>query len=546
MNEIKRLIIPIIFLVLVLLIVNLNFDKNKIDNEYSTLVIFGDNITKSNSKYEYKPFVKDGGVYVAVETIKNTIDSDIYYDKVATKVIITTPTDVVKLKIDESKISRNFEYSDISTPALIVNGNPYIDLNLVSDIYNIKIDYDEKNNTIVIDKLENDIAKVKYARVKVYGDIKTDSKILGTLNKDDNVIVYTNSLNHNRWYKIKTQDNVIGFISKNNIEGIQETSDENSINNQNENKNNKITMFWQQGNDLDVLGKSKIDGVTVVSPSWYELKTSSGEITSKYSSSYYNMAKEYGYEIWPMINNGFGSGTGFSTTTTSMLNSEYNRENFIKNLVKTLKEDKVSGINFDFESMKEEDKDLYSQLIKELAPFLKKENIKLSADIYFVNYIDRKAVGKVVDYLVLMGYDQRGDWSSEAGSIAEVSWVENNIDSLINHSKVPASKIILGVPFYTRLWTEKNGTLSTKIYNMKQCKTFILNNELTPIWDEDAGQNYAETTVGSTKYKLWLEDELSIKRRVETVNKYSLAGVSGWKKGLETENVWKIIKENMK
>lgn len=546
MKEIKRLIIPIIFLVLVLLIVSLNFDKNKIDNEYSTLVIFGDNITKSNSKYEYKPFVKDGGVYVAVETIKNTIDSDIYYDKVATKVIITTPTDVVKLKIDESKISRNFEYSDISTPALIVNENPYIDLNLVSDIYNIKIDYDEKNNTIVIDKLENDIAKVKYARVKVYGDIKTNSNILDTLNKDDNVIVYTSSLNHNRWYKIKTQDNVIGFISKNNIEEIQEKSNENNINNEKENKNNKITMFWQQGNDLEVLGKSKIDGVNVVSPSWYELKTSSGEISSKYSSSYYNRAKEYGYEIWPMINNGFGSGTGFSTTTTSMLNSEYNRENFIKNLVKILKEDKVSGINFDFESMKEEDRDLYSQLIKELAPFLKKENIKLSADIYFVNYIDRKAVGKAVDYLVLMGYDQRGDWSSEAGSIAEISWVENNIDSLINHSKVPASKIILGVPFYTRLWTEKNGKLSTKIYNMKQCSTFISNNELTPVWDEDAGQNYAETTVGSIKYKLWLEDELSIKRRVETVNKYSLAGVSGWKKGLETENVWKIIKENMK
>lgn len=544
MNEIKRLIIPIVLIILVLLIININFNKNKTDNEYSTLVIFGDNITKSNSKYEYKPFVKDGGVYIAVETIKNTIDSDIYYDKVATKVIITTSTDVVKLKIDEFKISKNFEYSDISTPALMVNGNPYIDINLVSDIYNIKIDYDQKNNTIVIDKLDNDKAKVKYSRVKVYSNIKTNSGVLSTLNKNDEIIVYKNSLNHNRWYKIKTQDNVIGFIPKNSIQEINESFNENIEND--ENKNEKIIMFWQQGNDINVLGKQKIEGVNVVSPSWYELETSSGEIISKYSSNYYNKAKEYGYVIWPIINNGFGSGTGYSSTTTSMLNSEYNRENFIKNLVKTLKEDKVEGINFDFESMKEEDKQFYTQLIRELSPFLKKENIKLSVDIYFVNYIDRKAIGKAVDYLILMGYDHRGNWSSEAGSIAEVSWVEKNIQSLINDSKVPANKIILGVPFYTRLWTEKNGTVSSKIYNMDQCQSFLSNNNLIPVWDEDAGQNYVEITVGSVKYKLWLEDEVSIKRRVETVNKYSLAGISGWKKGLETDNIWNVIKENMK
>ncbi len=545
MKEIKRLIIPFLCIIIVLLVMSINYVSKKLNLEYSTLVIFGDNITSSDSKYEYKPFVKNGGIYIAVETIKSAIDSSIYYDKISTKVIVTTNNDVVKLKIDESKISKNFEYFDISTPALIVNGNPYIDINLLKDIYNIDINYDEENNTIIIDKLENNKAKVKYSRVNVYDDISTKSNIITTLNKDDEVIVYTDSLKHNRWYKIKTSTNNIGYISKNSIGDIQTISQNDGTDDESNNK--KIIMFWQQGNDLDVLGSEKLDGVNVVSPSWYELKNSSGEISSKFNSSYYNKAKEYGYEIWPIIDNGFGSGTGYSTNTTSMLNSEYNRENFIKNLIKTLKEDNVTGINFDFESMKEEDRDLYTQLIKELAPFLRKENIKLSVDIYFVKYLDRKELGKVADYLVIMGYDQRGDWSSEAGSIAEISWVEQkNVESLINDSKVSTNKIILGIPFYTLLWTEKNGSLSSKVYSMNQCQKFIQDNNLVPVWDEDAGQNYVEYTVGATKYKLWLEDEASVKRRVETVNKYRLAGISGWKKGLETDNVWKVISENIK
>ncbi len=548
-KELKRYILIAIFVAINMVIFfNVNYAINLKSYSNSNLVIYGENI-----KTDYAPFVENGGIYISVDTISKLVDEDIFYDKVATKVIITTDLDVIKLKVDENKISKNMEYSDISTPAKLINGQPYIDINLVKDIYDIKIEYNEKTNTISLDKKDTTDINLKYNKVFVYSNLNTNSNVLQILNKSNTVTVYTESLKHARWYKVKTDSGVVGYISKNNI-------DANLINQMNTEENktgadktalntaSKFSMFWQYGSNTDVLGTTKLDGVGIVSPTWYELKNLNGQISSKYSREYYNQAKNLGYKVWPIITNGIDSANYSASDTSAMVNSEYNREQFIKNLLQICKTDGIDGINVDFEAMKEEDKYLYTQLIKELTPIFRRANITVSVDMYFVSYIDRAGVGKAADYVVLMGYDQRGAWSTEPGSISEVSWVEGNVNSLIKDSKISSNKIILGVPFYTRLWTVKNGEEkpTTKVYTMQDCATFVKENNLTPVWDEDAGQNYVQITKGDVTYKLWIEDENSIKKRVETVNKYNLAGITGWRKGFETSNIWSVIKENLK
>lgn len=543
-NELKRIILVIVLIIAALLLF-INIDKNiaLLNNENSNLVVFGDNIDPVN-----KPFVQNSAIYISTDTIGKLIDENIFYDKIATKVIITTDTEVIKLKIDENKMSKNMEYIDISNPAKIVSGQPYIDINLLKDIYNIKVEYNESTNTISIDKKDTSDLEVKYNKVNVYSDLSTKSDILQVIGKKNTVTVYTESLKHNRWYKVKTDSGIIGYISKNNVNVINNEETEVSLDdNQNIENSEKLVMFWQFGSDLDVLESKKIEGVNVVSPTWYELKNSNGEISSKYSQAYYNAAKSMGYEIWPIITNGIDSASYTANDTSVMLKSEYNREQFIKNLLKIAKENKLDGINIDFESMKTEDRDLYTELIRELVPIFRNNNIKVSVDMYFVAYIDRKGVGKAADYVVLMGYDQRGAWSNEVGSIAEVSWVEGNINSLINDSDISSEKIILGIPFYTRLWTIKNGEEkpTTKVYTMKNCQDFLKKYNITTVYDEDAGQNYAEYKEGSLTHKLWIEDKDSVKRRAEIVNKYNLAGITGWRKGFETDDIWQVIKETL-
>ncbi len=541
----KNIILKIITILIFILVISMIFFQvGKLDSinkvKYSNLVVFGDDIAT-----DYTPFVENGGVYISVDTISKVLDEYIYYDKVATKVIITTYDEVVKMKIDDYKISNNLEVTDISTPAKLIDLQPYVDINLLKDVYDIKVSYNEETSTIVIDKKDEEDYIVKYDRVKVYSGISTSSEVLTTLSKGDNIYVYIDSLKHNRWYKIKTESGVVGYVAKNTVDFVV---DETSENNEDKGaiRNDKIVMFWQYGSNLETLG-GKQEGVNVVSPTWYELKNSNGDITSDFSSKYYSKAKENGYKIWPIITNGIDSVNYSYDDTSNLLNSEKNRENFIKNLLKICQNDNLDGINMDFESMKVDDRDLYSQLIKEMAPILRKHGITLSVDMYFVSYIDRKVVGKFSDYVILMGYDQRGSWSSEAGSISECKWVEKNVESLINDSKIDASKIILGVPFYTRLWTENssNGNLSTKIYSMKNCTEFLQKYNLQASYDEMSGQNYAEYKSGNLTYRLWIEDDSSMKNRVDIIKKYNLAGISAWRRGLENNSIWNVICENL-
>lgn len=541
-DEIKRILHVVVMLGIIFAIFFCtNINGTSTNKDEADLVIYGENLDAT-----YKPFVDNDGIYVSINTISKTIDEDIFYDKVATKVIITTPTEVIKLKVDENKMSRNLEFYDIQYPAKIVNGAVYIPINLFTDIYNINVEYNEQTNTIVIDKKTAEDILLKNNRVRIYEDINTNSKVLQLLNKNNTVTVYKDALEHSRWYKVKSETGVVGYISKNNVD-LNLTLSQEEQPAPNTESNEKLTMFWQYGSKLETLGTDKIDGVDVVMPTWYELKNAKGEINSEFSYDYYTKAKQYGYKIWPIITNGIDDADFSADTTSTIMNSEYLREQLIKNILNIVKTNNLDGINLDFEAMKSEDRDLYTQFVRELAPLMKKQGATLSVDMYFVNYIDRSRVGKAADFVMLMGYDHRGAWSSEAGSIAEVSWVESNINSLINDSKIPSEKIILGIPFYTRLWTIKDNDAkpTTTVYDMYDCQDFIKENNIEVIWDESAGQNYAECKKGSITYKLWIEDESSVKKRVETVNKYNLAGITGWRKGLETSNVWEVIKNNL-
>lgn len=539
---IGRIMCAIIFLAFSIIILN-NSMIISVSNdltEKGSLVIFGDNI-----KTEKTPFVENGGIYLPFDTISKVIDENIFYDKVATKVIVTTDKNVIKLKLDDTTMTNNLKESQIPTPVKLKDGSIFVDINLLKDIYNIDVEYNEKTNTITIDKKNNCQNGLKYNKIGVYADITTKSKVLDYVGRDSKIVVYSENLKHNRWEKIKTEDGVVGYIPKNSVVYSNDLSKENTEESTTTN-GQKYIMFWQYGSKLDELGK-KESGVNVVMPTWYELANSYGDISSKSDTEYFNKAKENGYEVWPVVTNGIDSANYSSNDTSALVNSESSREKFITNLLKKCKEDNVQGVNVDFESMKSDDRLLFTQLIKEMSPIFRENNIKVSVDLYFVEYIDRKGIGAASDYVILMGYDQRGNWSSVAGSIAEISWVEKNIQSLINDSNISEEKIILGIPFYSRLWIEKKGEDKpiTKAYTMQDCQDYMYFYNLTPTYDSNSGQNYIEHIRGNTTYKLWMEDETSIKNRVELVKKYNLAGISAWRRGFETENIWELISHSL-
>ena len=200
------------------------------------------------------------------------------------------------------------------------------------------------------------------------------------------------------------------------------------------------------------------------------------------------------------------------------------------------------------------DKDSLSRFIIELKPRLEQIDAKLSVDVtepdgsdnWSLCY-DRNIIGDVADYIVFMAYDQTAKSSKKPGSVAAYNWVEKNLKKFIDNEEVDPGKIILGVPFYTRLWKVNKEGISESASNipMKDQQKYI-DKATNKKWLNDEKQNYIEYSDNSGYiYKMWIEDEDSIEQKLNLIQEYKLAGVAFWQKGNEIDSIWSIIKQKL-
>ena len=310
----------------------------------------------------------------------------------------------------------------------------------------------------------------------------------------------------------------------------------------------KINLAWQylSQSTPDMSNVSKLAGLNVVSPTWFSLSSGSGDIDSIADVRYSNWAHKNDYQVWALVTNDFNK-----DMTSEMLANPASREIAENTLIQYAKDYKLDGINLDFENMYIKDKDLFTQFVKELYQKTKLMGITLSVDVTVIaknsnwsESYDRKALAKVSDYIALMAYDQYWAGSPVSGSVSQLKWVEDNLKPVL--LEVPKEKLLLGMPFYTRVWKEEYNAnnklvVTSKAVSMEYAEQLVAENNAAKTWDAVSGQYYATYQKDRATYKLWLEDENSIKLRVELANKYNLAGVASWKLGFEKSKIWDVI-----
>ncbi|MGE5677849.1 MAG: S-layer homology domain-containing protein [Pseudomonadota bacterium] len=312
----------------------------------------------------------------------------------------------------------------------------------------------------------------------------------------------------------------------------------------------KINLSWNYvwSSSVDMSNVKKVNGLNVISPTWFTLSDGAGGISERGSLSYSNWAHNNGYEVWALVDNKFDS-----KLTSDFLNDSNARRSFIDSLISYSKKYKLDGINVDFENMYTRDKNAFTQFVKELSLKTKANGLVLSVDVSVIvansnwsEAFDRAALSKLVDYVALMAYDQHWDGSPVSGSVAQLSWVEQCVKRVL--LEVPREKLLLGVPFYTRIWKEETvgssgTTITSKAVSMSEAERTIAENNAHKIWDSASGQYYGTWEKGGATYKVWLEDENSMRLRAELVNKYRLGGIASWKYGLEKPGIWSVISE---
>jgi spore germination protein YaaH len=213
----------------------------------------------------------------------------------------------------------------------------------------------------------------------------------------------------------------------------------------------------------------------------------------------------------------------------------------------------LDGINIDYENVYTKDGDNLTQFMRELRPLAQEYGLVVSIDVtpksnseMWSAYLDRKSLGEIVDYLILMAYDEHWAASPVAGSVASLPWAEASARRILEEDAVPAEKLILAVPFYTRVWSEaeKDGKVEvkSKAIGMSKAQKLIEDKQLKPLFSEETGQNYVEYTEDNVRYRIWLEDEVSLEARVKLAKSLKLGGVASWNRSFASDKAWEVMK----
>ena len=537
-------IIPIAIL---LIIAFLFIFTNKPNQEVITISDEEYLIIEDKTFIENRPvFLEDGTIYISLEIIKENLDPHIFFDSNENILILTNEEKVIRYKLDENLATINNREFYTDKNIKLLDGKVYIPDEILKKFYPIGIMYFQDTKAVII---EEDSYNDVYGQIILEGgNLRTNSDkkspiVLKSVPIDSELLIFEEFKD---WYKIRTYDGIIGYIEKKYLKiNYRKKHNEltKDIKEEYELKNEKINLTWDytHGKMINIDNVKYIDGINILSPTWFSIIDNSGNIFDKGNQDYVKENHALGYKIWPLIDNSFDP-----DLTHELLSSSIARENLIKNISNIYREYNVDGINIDFENVHLKDKDLLTQFVRELYPIFKEKNMVVSMDISPISTsenwslcFDRLELSKTVDYLMLMAYDQHWATSPVAGSVAEYTWVEDSIIKVLD--EISNEKLILGIPFYTRLWKIENDEISSSAMSMEKANEFIRENNMELEWDEQSGQYYGEVQIENAVYKIWLEDSDSIRLKSTLVNKYNLAGIASWRKGFETEDIWPVL-----
>ena len=549
-----KFIVVALFVALVFFI--LKYAPNYVNTEIAdktNLVINNSNVTTDLKK---DVFIEDGIIYISMEDISNFFDPYVYYDDKYNQIITTSDNQITSMVVGENTMVNNGSTVATSGTILQRDGTYYIPFSSFKDTYNVEIAYIEATNTITVDSKDRKYVVAdskKENSVKAYPTIF--SRTVDKIDEQVTVTVVQNDENQNNvvdgWVEIRTDTGKLGYVKADTL--INELETRKAIEEKKQ-VQGKISMAWDYYYELSTVPDrtgTTIQGVNVMSPTFFTLvDEGKGEVSDNAGEdgkAYVEWAHSNGYMVWPSISN------NSYIETTSEIMRDYNlRHRLIENIVSLIMEYDLDGINIDFEYMHDEDKDLFSRFIIELEPRLREIGKVLSVDVTAPDgseewslCFDRNVIGDVADYIVFMAYDQNGDSSSEPGTNAGYDWVKVNLDKFLGQEGVEPEKIILGIPFYTRVWEEQNGEI-VEIWrvDMKSLDE-IIPESAERVWDDDLKQYYVEFVEDGITNKIWIEDAESIKAKLSLVNEYNLAGAAYWEKDREPDSIWQVVSETL-
>ncbi|MGE5580748.1 MAG: glycosyl hydrolase family 18 protein [Bacillota bacterium] len=491
----------------------------------------------------YPVVVEANEAYVPFAFVKDVIDPDAFAED--GMVIVTTKDKVVKLKTDSLTAYVNQHPVELQLPITLEGDEPYIPASALELLYPVTAILTDEAGTFIVRRTdaESTVAtSVSDAVVRVEPSIL--SRRIAVLPPGREVELFETK---GGWVNVQTRDGIAGWMPKGRLSEPTRKPAEvvpaddyvpAAL------SGDRVSLVWEQVDwrTPDTSSIGPMSGLNVVSPTWFRLGETPGEVENYADPRYVSWAHSRGYKVWALFSNSFE----LQRTRTVLRDSDL-RDKVISQILVYAKMYSLDGINLDFENVYQDDAPYLTQFVRELTPLLHEMGLTVSMDVTVKSKsptwslcYERSRLAEVLDYMMLMAYDQYAAGSKVAGPNSALTWVDSIIRLTLE--EIPAEKLVLGMPFYMRLWKESRTGEGVKVsqqaIGMRYAQEWLREQGVTPVFDEETGLQYAEKSVGQDTWKLWVEDAASIAKRLELAESYGLAGVAAWRRGFETPEVW--------
>lgn len=490
-------------------------------------------------------------VYFDYNTVKKYLNDGFYMDREAGKLLYTSAADITAAFLGASDYSdKDGVHTTEYIPCLQQDGAFYIAAKYVRKFTNYSYEVFDRHLQVYTEWGERETAEItRDTRLRVKGGIK--SPILRALEQGETVEVLEKM---ETWSKIKTSDSMIGYVENKRLDNygteketpvtdyVEEAYTSISI-------DGRVCLGWHSiggvgGNDtLDtMLDESR--GINVIAPTWFSLTDNEGTFRSFAAREYVDKAHSAGIQVWGVWDNfNYELETSNPVSSYEILSSTAKRQRLAQNMVDTAVNLGLDGINIDFEGISVDCGEHYVQFLRELSVLCRAEKLILSTDNYvpfqFNDHYRLDTQGKIVDYVIIMGYDEHWHGSQDPGSVASIGYVSNGLDRTLE--QVPAEKVVNALPFYTILWKTEGTQVTDQYIRLRDIDSFMSRMNQSPVWDEITCQNYAEWQNDNVKYQIWIEDTESIKVKLNVMNSKGIGGVAVWRIGYGTPEAWSLV-----
>jgi spore germination protein YaaH len=500
--------------------------------------------------------IEGDSIFLPLSFMQENIDNSIIYDEKSKSIIITTAEKVIQMPTDSLTFFVNQKPVELQiSPIISKEGQIFVAIDPLLSYYPIQYTVLKDTGAVWIQKNGDHYMQGEIIAEDVHPEnlrLRTKPSLkapyTAEMSKKETLMI---EAEEEDFYLVRKENGVSGYINKKYVDKNKEVTL--TIPKKNETAvipkiNGPIQLTWEAvyTKNPDHTQIPDMMGVNVVSPTWFSLTGNDGTISNLASLEYSKWAQLKGYQVWGLFSNSFDP-----VLTHEALKDFETRQKIIVQLLHFSQMYQLQGINFDIENVYPADGPLVTQLLREATPYLHEAGLVVSMDITFYagennnwsSFYERDKLAGIVDYLIIMAYDEHPGSSPVAGSVSSLPWVETNLQNLLK--EVPKEKLILGVPLYTRLWKvqiKEDGTteVSSESMSMAKAKEWLAEKGIQPVYDEASGQNYAEyhAEEENSTYKVWIEDELSLTKRANLTTNYQLAGMASWSRVFGDQTAW--------